>query len=140
MSLERFPDAEQVKILELLEEKCRGGSHPVDGCDAHLISEELAVPYNDLRRPISDLEERGYVRSGVKTFGSPLGRVGITPNGRDLLRDLRAAPQRERQDRAQAKRSFWLTGAARLFWMVVGGIITLVVTLLVLWLAKKLQL
>lgn len=104
MKLAPFPDPVQVRILQFLQDNCHGSSRPIDGWDAHALLEELSIPCEDLRVPVSDLEDRGCVITGLAHAGNPIGRVVITSYGRDVLHDIRATPKRQEQAAKAARR------------------------------------
>ena len=87
MPLGPFPDPRQIKVLSFLHRNYGGSSKPVDGPDGRNISTQLGITYDELRPLISDLEERGYVRTGCKTRGNIIGQVAISSAGRDLVNE-----------------------------------------------------
>jgi predicted nucleotide-binding protein len=107
MRLGRFPDPRQEKILLFLEEKCHGSGDPIDGLDAPELVEHLSIPEADLSELVSDLEERGYVRTGHADSLNPIGMITITAPGRDLLHELREAEaQRDVSARTRVRLQF----------------------------------
>ncbi len=102
MPLGPFPDPRQIKVLSFLDRNYGGSSKPVGGRDGLNISSELGITYDELRPLISDLEERGYVRTGCKTRGNIIGRVAISSAGRDFLNGL--PPDRAAETEATARK------------------------------------
>jgi hypothetical protein len=91
MTLEKFPDPKQLRILEFLSDNCHG-SDPMNGWDAVALAAEVGMNYDDLCLPVGDLEKRGYVATGHGSSSNPIGCVVITPWGRDFLHSYREAP------------------------------------------------
>ena len=88
MPIGRFPDPRQVKLLSFLHENCRGSMKPIDGWDATTLAQRLSIPYDELAPLVSDLEDRGYVYTGIETFDNPVGSVVINSAGRDLVNEI----------------------------------------------------
>jgi len=62
------------------------------------------------------------------------GHAGLSPEGKELARELQAAPERERQQAAEASRQFWLR---TLGWVLKAVFVGVVLSLLALYLAKR---
>jgi len=92
MTLEKFPDPKQVRILEFLSKHCHG-ARPLDGWQADALAVELGIDYDDLRLPMEDLEDRGYVATDGGDSTNPLGSVVVTAAGRDFLHRYREEPR-----------------------------------------------
>ncbi len=117
------------KILLLIDERCEL-PNPDCGLPVEDIVEALNIRCDTCTAHVSQLAGYGLVHYPLD------GVIGLSAKGRDYTRSLGAAPERERQRRAEAQRRFWLTRGERLIWML----ITLALGLLSLWLAVKMQL
>jgi len=113
LSLERFPDPRQVKILQFLAENCHGSASPVDGWSAVSVAQDAGIAYEDMAVLVGDLEDRGFLNRGLQDTGDPVGRIAITSIGRDLLDELELASEMAAEHRA-ARRRLWIWDMCKL--------------------------
>jgi len=121
-------ELERQVLLALLEQGA-GNLNILEKVDLRKL---LRCTMEDLQKSVEHLRGMGMVadnNSGTAEY--------LTPTGREEARELKAAPERERLEKAEARRRFWLSNLERLVWLVVGFALGLGFDLVRLYLAKR---
>jgi hypothetical protein len=102
------------------------------------VTKEIPLNKQEYDTIMRQLENYGAIEARGDTTDDPVYAVDFTikPGATQLLRDL----EHQKKLQKDENRKVWLKRAEKLIWMLIGAVITIVITIVIMWIKRKIGL